>query len=442
MTFLLNLITAAVLYGTPLLYGTSGEILTEKSGNLNLGVEGMMFMGGALGLGAAFYYEKLAGAAVSAPLAVVIAIAASFLAGALAALLFSFLTITLRANQNVTGLALTIFGTGVGQYIGEFMRVREGTYVAVSNTLKGAFNGSPFPVFLQELPVVGRLLFSHSIFTYLGIAMAVAMGLYLHRSRSGLYLRAVGESPATADAAGISVTRCKYLATVIGGGISAIGGMVYIMTVVGGVWNHEGLSGVGWLAVALVIFCLWSPYRAIWGSILFGGLLILYLRMPIDLIPDQIYKILPYVVTVIVLVFTSMRNNRDKQPPASLGLAYFREERSAPDAHPPSRLLGAEGPAAGGTRRRRAGRGNSVPPAAEKERGPRGAAGPVGKQAAAGQFGPGVFPGGAVGLCFTGQERQKQRPRQRPGALLYAQITTRAGRLLLTSGLIEGKRIQ
>ena len=327
MTFLLNLITAAVLYGTPLLYGTSGELLTEKSGNLNLGVEGMMFMGGALGLGAAFYYEKLAGAAVSAPLAVVIAIAASFLAGALAALLFSFLTITLRANQNVTGLALTIFGTGVGQYIGEFMRVREGTYVAVSNTLKGAFNGSPFPAFLQELPVVGRLLFSHSIFTYLGIALAVAMGLYLHRSRSGLYLRAVGESPATADAAGISVTRCKYLATVIGGGISAIGGMVYIMTVVGGVWNHEGLSGVGWLAVALVIFCLWSPYRAIWGSILFGGLLILYLRMPIDLIPDQIYKILPYVVTVIVLVFTSMRNNRDKQPPASLGLAYFREER-------------------------------------------------------------------------------------------------------------------
>ena len=312
MTFLLNLITAAVLYGTPLLYGTTGEILTEKSGNLNLGVEGMMFMGGAVGLGAAFYYEKLTGAAVSAPLAVVIAIAGSFLAGAAGALIFSFLTITLRANQNVTGLALTIFGTGVGQYL---------------NTLKAAFNNSPFPAALQQLPVVGSLLFGHSIFTYLGIAMAVAMGLYLRRSRSGLYLRAVGESPATADAAGISVARYKYLATVIGGGISAVGGMVYIMTVVGGVWNHEGLSGEGWLAVALVIFCLWSPYRAIWGSILFGGLLILYLRMPIDLIPDQIYKILPYVVTVVVLIFTSLRNNRDKQPPASLGLAYFREER-------------------------------------------------------------------------------------------------------------------
>ena len=327
MKFILNLITAAVLYGTPLLYGTTGEILSEKSGNLNLGVEGMMFMGGALGLGAAFYYEKLAGAAVSGPLAVIIALCAAFLAGALGALIFSFLTITLRANQNVTGLALTIFGTGVGQYIGEFMRVREGSYVAVSNALKATFNTSPFPAALQNLPVVGKLLFSYSIFAYLGIALAVAMGLYLYRSRSGLYLRAVGESPATADAAGIRVTRYKYLSTVIGGGISAIGGMVYIMTVVGGVWNHEGLSGEGWLAVALVIFCLWSPYRAIWGSILFGGLIILYLRAPVDFIPDQIYKILPYVVTVIVLILTSMRNNRDKQPPASLGLAYFREER-------------------------------------------------------------------------------------------------------------------
>ena len=323
---IVQLIQSAIQFGTVILFGAMGEILTEKSGNLNLGVPGIMYLGGIAGLAASFFYE-FNNPDPSGFVCLVISLLAAFAPSALGGLLYSFLTITLRANQNVTGLALTIFGTGVGQYIGEFMRVREGTYVAVSNTLKGAFNGSPFPVFLQELPVVGRLLFSHSIFTYLGIAMAVAMGLYLHRSRSGLYLRAVGESPATADAAGISVTRCKYLATVIGGRISAIGDMVYIMTVVGGVWNHEGLSGVGWLAVALVIFCLWSPYRAIWGSILFGGLLILYLRMPIDLIPDQIYKILPYVVTVIVLVFTSMRNNRDKQPPASLGLAYFREER-------------------------------------------------------------------------------------------------------------------
>ena len=321
-----QLLQSAIIFGTVILFGALGEILTEKSGSLNLGVPGIMYLGGIAGLASAFAYESST-ATPSPVVCLLLSLVCAFLASMLGGLLFSFLTITLRANQNVTGLALTIFGTGVGQYLGEFMRVQEGTYVAVSNTLKAAFNNSPFPAALQQLPVVGSLLFGHSIFTYLGIAMAVAMGLYLRRSRSGLYLRAVGESPATADAAGISVARYKYLATVIGGGISAVGGMVYIMTVVGGVWNHEGLSGEGWLAVALVIFCLWSPYRAIWGSILFGGLLILYLRMPIDLIPDQIYKILPYVVTVVVLIFTSLRNNRDKQPPASLGLAYFREER-------------------------------------------------------------------------------------------------------------------
>ena len=326
-SFLVLLISAAVLNGTPLLFGTVGEILSEKAGNLNLGVEGMMFMGGAVGLGAAFYYEKLTGAAVSAPLAVVIAIAGSFLAGVLGALIFSFLTITLRANQNVTGLALAIFGTGAGQFIGEYMRVTSGGYVAVSNDLKAVFLNSPFPAALQELPVVGPLLFGHSIFLYLGIVLTVGMHLFLNKSRAGLSLRAVGESPATADAAGISVARYKYLATVIGGGISAVGGMVYIMTIASCVWNHEALSGEGWLAVALVIFCLWRPLNAIWGSILFGALMILYMRLQLPFIPNQLYKILPYVVTVVVLIFTSLRNNRDKQPPASLGLAYFREER-------------------------------------------------------------------------------------------------------------------
>lgn len=327
MNDLLKFIVAAVLTGIPLLYGTVGEVLTEKSGNLNLGVEGMMYMGGALGLGAAFYYEKIAGAAASGPVAVVLAILFSFLAGALGALIFSFLTVTLRANQNVTGLALTIFGTGVGQFLGEYMRVREGTYVAVGNALKASFQASPFPKFLQDLPVVGSLLFGYNIFVYLGVVVAVVMALYLGHTRSGLQLRSVGESPSTADAAGINVTRYKYAATILGGGISAIGGMVYIMTVAGAVWNHEGLSGEGWLAVALVIFCLWSPLRALWGSALFGGLMILYLRLVLPFFPTQLYKILPYVVTVVVLVAVSMRQKRENQPPASLGSAYFREER-------------------------------------------------------------------------------------------------------------------
>ena len=326
-SFLVLLLSAAVLNGTPLLFGTLGEILSEKAGNLNLGVEGMMYMGGAFGLGAAFYYERAAGEAASAPAAVVLALLISFLAGAFGALIYSFLTVTLRANQNVTGLALAIFGTGVGQFAGEYMRTTSGGYVAISNELKDVFYRSPFPAELRELPVAGPLLFGHNLFLYLGVVLAAAMALFLRRSRMGLYLRAVGESPATADAAGIGIARYKYLATVIGGGISAIGGMVYIMTIAGCVWNHEGLSGEGWLAVALVIFCLWRPVNAIWGSVLFGGLMILYMRLQLPFLPNELYKILPYVVTVVVLVVVSMRKKREDQPPASLGSAYFREER-------------------------------------------------------------------------------------------------------------------
>jgi len=326
ITWLVALLVAAITYGTPLLFGTLGEILTEKSGNLNLGVEGIMFMGGAIGLGGVFYYEKAA-ANPNGFVAVAIGIVCAFIAGAIASLIFSFITITLRANQNVTGLALSIFGTGVGQFIGEYMRVSEGGYIAISNDLKGFFQNSPFPQFLQEIPVIGPVLFGSSVFFYIAVLLSVVLYLFLNRSRKGLYLRSVGESPATADAAGINVARYKYLATIIGGGISAIGGMVYIMIIAGCVWNHEGLSGVGWLAVALVIFCMWRPIGAIWGSVLFGALMILYLRLVIPFIPTQLYKILPYVVTVIVLIVSSLRNKKENQPPASLGLSYFREDR-------------------------------------------------------------------------------------------------------------------
>lgn len=327
MNLLVTLITAGVTFGTVLMYGTLGEILTEKSGSLNLGVEGIMYMGGAFGLAGAFYYEKAVGAAASGPVAIVLALLAAFVAGCAASAIYSFLTITLRTNQNVTGLALSIFGTGVGQFVGEFMRLSEGGYVALSNHLKDSFAAAIMPDFLQGIPVIGPILFSHTVFFYMAVVLAVLMHLYFTRTRSGLYLRAVGESPATSDAAGINTTRYKYLATIIGGGISAIGGMVYIVTTAGCVWNHEGLSGVGWLAVALVIFCIWRPLNAIWGSVIFGAMMIMYLRVSLPFMPQQLYKILPYVVTVIVLIFTSMRNSRDKQPPASLGVNYFREER-------------------------------------------------------------------------------------------------------------------
>ena len=156
LNLFIALLVAAITYGTPLLFGTLGEVLTEKSGSLNLGVEGIMFMGGAVGLGGVFYYEKAAGAGASGLLAVGIGILCAFLAGALASLIFSFLTITLRANQNVTGLALSIFGTGIGQFIGEYMRVAEGGYIAISSRLAGFFQNSPFPAFLRNIPEIGR----------------------------------------------------------------------------------------------------------------------------------------------------------------------------------------------------------------------------------------------------------------------------------------------
>ncbi len=327
LEFIVALISAAVLNGAPLMYGTSGEILTERSGNLNLGVEGLMFMGGAFGLLGAFSYDRMAGEAASSFVAIIIAIVSAFLAGMAGSLIFSFLTITLRANQNVTGLALTIFGTGLGQFVGELMRIRAGGNVSVSSALRAAFIASPFPQFMQDIPYIGKLLFSYNIFVYLGLIMIIGMHFFLGRTRKGLYLRSVGESPATADAAGINVTKYRYAATVIGGGISAIGGMVYTVTIAGTVWNHTGLSGEGWIAVALVIFCLWRPINSLWGSVLFGALLILYLRLPIPFIPTQIYKIVPYIVTALVLIMVSIRQRREDQPPAALGTAYFREDR-------------------------------------------------------------------------------------------------------------------
>lgn len=328
MNTLVTLISAACTFGTVLMFGTLGEILTEKAGNLNLGVEGIMYMGGIFGLTGAYVYEAAVGTGSSVGfIAIIIAIISAFAAGAIASLIFSFLTITMRANQNVTGLALTIFGTGVAKFTGEFMRNKVGGFVTLSNPLKEAFAFEPFPQVVQDIPIIGKILFDQTIFFFLAIILAVVMHLFLQKTKTGLYLRAVGESPVTADAAGINMTAYRYIATIVGGGISAVGGMVYVMTTGGCTWNESSLSGVGWLAVALVIFCMWRPLNAIWGAVLFGALKIMYMRVIIPFFPTELYKILPYVVTVIVLVITSMRNSRDKQAPAALGVNYFREER-------------------------------------------------------------------------------------------------------------------
>lgn len=325
---LVLLFGAAGAYGTALMFGTLGEILTEKSGNMNLGVEGIMYMGGIFGLIAPNVYEMAVGSGnASAFVAIILAILASFLSGAIAGALFSFITVTLRANQNVTGLAMATFGTGVAKFAGELRRHQVGGYVTLSNDLKAAFDNKFMPDFLKNIPIIGKIIFDQSIFFYMAIILAVLIHLFLKKTKKGLYLRAVGESPVTADAAGINITRYKYLTTIIGGGISAIGGMVYTMTTAGCVWIEASLAGTGWLAVALVIFCSWQPLHSTWSSILFGALMIMYLRIIVPFFPQELYKILPYVVTVIVLIITSTRNIKDKQPPASLGVNYFREER-------------------------------------------------------------------------------------------------------------------
>lgn len=319
-------INAAVFAATPLLFGTLGEILTEKSGNLNLGVEGMMYMGAASGISAAFLFERAAGAGASPVFAAVMAVVVSFLAGAVGGLIYSVVTVTLRANQNVTGLTLTIFGVGLGNFIGELLGSSAGGYASVSDNVKAVFSGIKIPL-LSKIPYLGPLLFNYDFMVYFAIIIAVVMAWFLNRTRKGLNLRAVGENPATADAAGINVTLYKYLATCVGGGICGLGGMYISMVRTSGTWVHNCVSGQGWIAVALVIFAAWSPARAMFGALLFGGLSVLRLYMPIEGIPTQMYNMVPFLATVLVLIVTSIRQSKERTQPKSCGTNYFREER-------------------------------------------------------------------------------------------------------------------
>lgn len=329
MNNLINFLTAGILAAAPLLFGVLGETLTEKSGNLNLGVEGMMFMGGIAGILGPYYYEKAGG--TNPYVALVIALVCALLCAGLGALIFSVLTITLRANQNVTGLALTMFGTGFANYFGEAAGHADPSgFLSVSTAVKGVFNNPIFPDAMVNIPLIGKLLFSHNFMVYLAILLALALAYFLGRTRTGLNLRAVGESPATADAAGINVTKYKYLATCLGGAMTGLGGLYLVMNAgagVGGAWVHNCINGYGWLAVALVIFAVWSPKRALWCSLIFGGLACMRYYYPISFIPASIYDIVPYIVTAVVLVAVSLKRNRSNQPPESLGLSYFREER-------------------------------------------------------------------------------------------------------------------
>lgn len=326
MNLLLTFIQKAIGQGVAILFGATGEIVTEKSGNLNLGIPGIMYMGGISGLMGAFFYENSA-ENPSSFVGAVIAIICTLVVAALGGLLYSFLTITLRANQNVVGLALTTFGTGFGNFFGGSISKLAGGVGQISVKTTAAAFRAQIPV-LSEIPVIGDLFFSYGFLTYLSIVLALCMSYFLKRTRKGLNLRAVGEDPATADAAGINVSKYKYVATISGAAIAGLGGLYFVMEYLGGTWSNNGFGDRGWLAVAVVILALWNPANAIWGSFVFGGLFILYIYMPgLTRATQELCKMLPYVVTIIVLVMTSKRNKQENQPPASLGQAYFREDR-------------------------------------------------------------------------------------------------------------------
>ena len=327
---LAKFIQRAVMQGIPLIFGSTGEIITEKSGNLNLGIPGIMYVGGIGGVIGAFLYENSIpeGGELNTFLAIMIPLLSSVLGSLIMGLIYSFLTITLRANQNVTGLALTTFGVGFGNFFGgSLIKIAKSDLPSITLTATSNCFSAKLP-FADKLGWFGTVFLSYSFLAYTAIVIALGTAFVLKRTRVGLHLRAVGENPATADAAGINVTKYKYLATCIGSVIAGIGGLYYIMDYADGVWSNDAFGDRGWLAIALVIFAVWRPNMGILGSILFGGLFIVHNYIPnIGVNTQELFKILPYLVTIIVLIVISMRERRENQPPASLGLPYFREER-------------------------------------------------------------------------------------------------------------------
>lgn len=320
----------AVVQGIPLLYGATGEIMTEKSGNLNLGIPGIMYVGGISGVIGSFMYEQSLESLdmINPVLAVLIPLLCSMLGSLIMGLIYCFLTVTLRANQNVTGLAITTFGVGFGNFFGGSLVKLSGSEIpSVALTTTSSFFRATLP-FAESTGWFGKIFCSYGFMAYLAIIIAIVCAVFLNRTRGGLHLRAVGENPATADAAGINVERSKYFATCIGSVIAGLGGLYYVMDYACGVWSNEGFGDRGWLAIALVIFAIWKPDLSILGSILFGGLYIVYLYIPgLALRTQELIKMLPYVVTIIVLIISSMRNKKENLGPAALGLSYFREER-------------------------------------------------------------------------------------------------------------------
>lgn len=316
-------LAAAISLGVVYLYGCLGEIITEKAGHLNLGIPGIMCLGATGGCYAvSLYMNAIGGNNPNVVLLLLLTVFGTSLFAVFGGMIYAFLTVSLRCNQNITGLTLTTFGSGLADFM--MASVVDRTYLPRA----GYALASSLP-FAGKLGGFGTIFLSHGVLVYLAIFLAIAAMLVFNRTKVGLNLRAVGENPAAADAVGIDVTKYKYAAIAIGSAIAGMGGSFYILDFIKGSWeNSATVAAMGWIAIALVIFSLWRPALSIFGAILFGALTAAPSYITgISFSEMKLLKVLPYVVTVIVLIITSIRNSRENQGPAAIGVAYFREER-------------------------------------------------------------------------------------------------------------------
>jgi simple sugar transport system permease protein len=316
MDLVSSILAITLRAGTSLVYATIGEILTERAGILNLGLEGIMMMGALSGFATAYYTGSLA-----------IALLVAAAVGAAMAAVHAFLTVTMRANQVVSGLSITLFGTGFASFLGQRLGPASNNRRLVG--LSGAhFSQLSVPV-LGEVPVL-RALVSQDVLTLAIFLLIPLSWFYLYKTRAGLWLRSVGEDPQTADAMGINVFRTKYLYTILGGILVALGGAHLSLAYTPG-WSENITGGRGWIVIALVIFSMWNPARAIWGALLFGGINAVQFRLQASgtNIPAGFLNMLPYLATIAVLVLMTWWETLSKRigAPAGLGASYMREEK-------------------------------------------------------------------------------------------------------------------
>jgi len=318
-SLLVVILASGVAYGTPLLYAALGELLAERSGVLNLGVEGMMLGGAVMGFWTVQRVHANTGVALTA------AIVVAALMGAALASIHAFLVITLRASQIVSGLALTIFAGAVGlsSYLGNDLNLADSPAAHTFNAV--------FPKSMQNWPIVGPIIFGQNVLVYVSWLCVVLVSLYLSRTRPGLNVRAVGESPAAADTMGISVTRYRYAHTLVGGAFAGVAGATITLAITPQ-WVNGITGGAGWIAIALVIFAFWRPELCLVGAYFFGSLQALAPQLQarnIHLGPTVLWtNALPYVMTIVVLVIVSSGTAKSRLgAPEALGVAYVREER-------------------------------------------------------------------------------------------------------------------